>query len=81
MTDKPWAEIDEDWKRKEERALAQRSANAAAAREGRPLPHPGPWDTLDPTKVPADAAPEEVHRSYLEFCRLCPPARPRRHTI
>ena len=27
---RPWAEIDEDWKRKEERALAQRAANAAA---------------------------------------------------
>ncbi len=81
MTEKPWAEIDEDWKRKEERALAQRAANAAAAREGRLLPHPSPWDTLDPTKVSPDASPEEIHRSYLEFCRRCPPVRPKRHTI
>ncbi len=47
---RPWAEIDEDWKRKEERALAQRAANAAA-REDRPLPYPSPFSALGPTKL------------------------------
>ena len=81
MSEKPWAEIDEDWKRKEERALAQRQANVAAAREGKPLPYPSPWDRLDPTKLPPDATLEEYHKSYLEFCKLCPPFRPKRHVI
>ena len=81
MSEKRWAEIDEDWRRKEQRALAQREANAAAAREGKPLPYPSPWDRLDPTKVPRDATPEEYHQSYIEFCKLCPPYRPKRHTI
>ena len=38
-----WAELDEDWKRKEERALEQRRANAEAVREGRPLPYVNPF--------------------------------------
>lgn len=78
---RPWAEIDEDWKRKEGRALAQRAANDAAAREGRPLPYPNPWDTLDPTKLPHDASREAHRRRYLELRRLCPPYQPKRHTI
>ncbi len=79
--ERPWAEIDEDWKRKEERALAQRAANAAAARDGRPLPYPNPWDVLDPTKLPRDASPEAYQQSYREFRKLCPPFQPKRHTI
>lgn len=79
--DRPWAEIDEDWKRKEERALAQRAANVAAGREGKPLPYPSPWDTLDPTKLPRDAPPEAYRQSFLEFRKLCPPFQPKRHTI
>ncbi len=79
--DRPWAEIDEDWRRKEERALAQRAANVAASREGRPQPYPNPWDVLDPTKVPRDASPEAFRRSYVEFRKICPPFRPKRHTI
>ncbi len=78
---KPWAEIDEDWKRKEERALAQRAANEAAAREGRPLPYPNPWDTLDPTKLPRDAPREAYLQRYLEFRKLCPPFKPKRYRI
>ena len=78
---KLWAEIDEDWKRKEERALAQRAANAAAAREGRPLPYPSPWDVLDPTKLPRDADREAHRQRFLEFRELCPPFKPKRHII
>ncbi|MEM7584602.1 MAG: hypothetical protein AAF560_14525 [Acidobacteriota bacterium] len=78
---KLWAEIDDDWRRKEERALAQRSANAAAAAAGEPLPFPNPWDTLDPTKLPADASPEAIQKRYVEFRRLCPPYQPKRHTL
>ncbi len=78
---RPWAEIDEDWKRKEERALAQRAANAAAAREGRPLPYPNPWDALDPTKLPRDATSETYRQSFREFRKLCPPFQPKRYTI
>lgn len=76
-----WADIDADWKRKEERALAQRAANAAAVGTGEPLPFPNPWDVLDPTKLPRDAPPEAYRQRYLEFCKLCPPKKPRRHTI
>lgn len=76
-----WAEIDEDWKRREDRALAQRAANAAAAREGEPLPYPNPWDSLDPTKLPRDAPREARRQRYLEFRKLCPPFKPKRYTI
>ena len=76
-----WAEIDVDWKRKEARARAQREANAAAAREGRPLPHPNPWDALDPTKLAPDASREAYRQRALEFRKLCPPFKPKRHTI
>ena len=79
--DRPWAEIDDDWKRKEERALAQRAANDAAAREGKPLPYPNPWDILDPTKLPRDAPREACRQRYLEFRKLCPPFKPKRHTL
>ena len=61
--------------------MAQRRANARAAREGRPLPHPNIWDTWDPTKVPQDATPEQIHESYLEFCKLCPPPPRKVYTI
>ncbi len=76
-----WAEIDEDWKRKEDRALAQRAANEAAIREGKPVPYPNPWDTLDPTKLPRDAPQEANQQRHLEFRKLCPPFKPKRHTI
>ena len=76
-----WAEIDEDWKRKEERAMAQRAANVAASREGRPLPYPNPFDVWDPTKVPRDASPEQIRQSHMEFRKICPPFQPKRHTI
>ncbi len=78
---RPWAEIDDDWRRKEERALAQRAANAAAARDGRPLPYPNPWDALDPTKLPRDASPAAHQQRYREFRKRCPPFQPKRHTI
>ncbi len=78
---RPWAEIDDDWKRKEERALTQRAANAAAAREGRPLPYPSPFSALGPAKLSPDASPEERRRWYLEQRRVCRPFQPKRHTI
>ena len=34
MAEKLWAEIDEDWRRKEERTLAQRAANLEAQSKG-----------------------------------------------
>ena len=61
--------------------LAQREANARAAAEGRPLPFPNMWDALDPTKVDPGASPEEIHRSYLEFRKLCTPPPCPEHTI
>lgn len=63
--------------RQEERALRERQANEVAAGQGRPLPFPNIWDTLDPTKVGSDATPAEVHASYLRFLTLCRP-RPRK---
>ncbi|MEE8523337.1 MAG: hypothetical protein V3T72_05355 [Thermoanaerobaculia bacterium] len=81
MVEKPWAEIDDDWKRKEERALAQRAANAAAVRAGEPAPYVNPFLAFDPTKLEGDASPSEVQRRYREFCKICPPFRPKRHTI
>ncbi len=81
MAEKLWAEIDEDWKRKEARALAQRAANLAATRAGKPVPYPNPFMAWDPTKVPRDASPAEYRASLLEFRRLCCPIEPKRHTI
>lgn len=78
---RPWAEIDEDWKRKEERAIAQRAANAAAAREGRPLPDLNPFSTLGPSKLSTDASREEYHKWYLEQRKVYRPFQPKRHTI
>lgn len=80
MTEKRWAELDEDWRRKEERALEQRAANAAAARAGRPLPFPNPWDTLDPTKLPRDASEAARLERITELRKICKPRR-KRHTI
>jgi hypothetical protein len=60
-----------------QRCIDERAANAAAAAAGKPLPHPNPFDVLDPTKAPRDATPEQIHRSYLEFVKLCRP-RPRK---
>ena len=57
----------------ERRAIHQRAENLRAKREERPMPYPNIWDVLDPTKVGPDATPEEIHQSYLEFCKLCPP--------
>ncbi len=78
---RPWAEIDEDWKRKEERALAQRAANAAAMCEGKPPPYPNPLSASGPAKLPPDADPEERHQWYLEHRKSCRPFRPKRHLI
>jgi len=35
---------------------------------------------LDPTKLPRDAPPEAFRQRHLEFCKLCPPRKPKRHT-
>jgi len=63
------------------RALAERAANRETAARGLPLPHPNLWDAIDPTKVSRSATPQEILASYREFCRICPPHRPRRHTL
>ena len=55
------------------RAAAQRTANARAKAQGRPLPHPNLWGLLDPTKAPAGATDEQIRESYLRFRALCPP--------
>ena len=81
MAEKLWAEIDEDWKRKEERALAQRAANLAAVRDGKPAPYPNPFMAWDPTKVPRGASPAEYRASLLEFRKICRPREQKRHTI
>lgn len=81
MVEKLWAEIDDDWRRKEERAMAQRAANLEAWRAGRPLPYPSPFGRLDPTKVPADATPEQIAESHRQFRKICRPFQPKRHTI
>jgi hypothetical protein len=56
---------------REARAMAERAANEAARERGEPLPFPNPWDALDPTKVPPDATPEEIARSYAAFAEIC----------
>ena len=76
-----WADIDDDWRRKEERSMAQRTANAAAEREARPLPYPSPWEAFDPTKLRRDASFEVWIERVREFQKICRPYRPKRHTI
>ncbi len=61
--------------------LSQRQANERAEAAGQPLPYPNIWDELDPTKLDRGASPEEVHRRYLEFRKLCTPPECKRHTI
>ena len=49
-----------EWREKEARAIAERAANAEAQARGEPMPFPNPWDAWDPTKVAADATPEQI---------------------
>ena len=65
---------------KEAVAMAQREANAQAAARGEALPYPNPWDVIDPTKVPADATPEQIQARYRAFRLICR-APVTRHTI
>jgi len=81
MAEKLWAEIDEDWRHHEERALAQRAANQEALEQGRPFPFPNPFDLLDPTKVPRDATPEQIMESHRQFRKICRPRPPKKYTI
>ena len=41
----------------------ERRADARAAKAGKPLPFPNIRDAWDPTKVPPDATPEQIHQS------------------
>jgi hypothetical protein len=65
----------------DERCLRQREANRIAHERGEPLPHPNPWDTLDPTKVEPGATAEQITESYREFRRRCPPPATKRYTM
>ncbi len=78
-----WAEIDDDWRRKEERAIGQREANAAAARGGRLLPFPNPFDRWDPTKLSPEEAddPEAILRRHRRLRKICRPPKPRRYIV
>jgi hypothetical protein len=64
-------------KEQEAKAMKQRADNRRAARDGKPLPFPNPWDEWDPTKVEPGSSVEEIHQSYVEFNKICP-APPRR---
>jgi hypothetical protein len=66
---------------REERAVREREANAAAAAAGRPIPFPNIWDRLDPTKVPRNATAAEIHASYLRFVQLCRPRARKQHRL
>ena len=69
-----------EWQAKEAVAVAQRAENASAQARGEPMPFPNPWDGVDPTKVPADATPEQITASYKAFSQICR-VRTRRYTI
>jgi hypothetical protein len=60
-----------EWREKEARAIAERAANAEAQARGEPMPFPNPWDAWDPTKVAADATPEQITQSYRELAKRC----------
>jgi hypothetical protein len=66
---------------REQRAIERRQANAEAARTGRPLPHPNPWDALDPTKLDAAVDADAAAARYRAFCKLCPPRRWKTHVL
>ena len=65
----------------EARAMAEREANRRAEERGEPLPFPNIWDTLDPTKLPRDATPEQIHQRYIEFMKICPKPKRKAYTI
>jgi hypothetical protein len=65
----------------EARARGERAANRRAAVAGERLPHPNPWDTLDPTKVARNASPAAIEASYAAFRQLCPPRRRKIHVL
>ena len=76
-----WSTESPELRDKERRATAERAANEAAWRRGETLPHPNLWDAVDPTKVDPGASPEAIHRSYLEFTKICRPRPCKRYTI
>lgn len=65
----------------ETRALEERAANERAFLEGRPLPHPNPWDALDPTKRLPGSPPEEIRARYEEFLTICRPRPRKKHVL
>ena len=81
MKEPLWADVDEDWRAKEERALEQRRANEEAERLGLPQPYVNAFWLLDPTKVGPDATPEEITLRYREFSKICRPPQPKKYTI
>lgn len=77
-----WAELDEDWARKEARAEQERAANLAAELAGEPLPYPNLWDQLDPTKLaPGEDTPEARAQRRQEFRRRCRTRPRKRHVL
>ena len=81
MDETPWAEIDEGWRREEERSLPHRESNGCVLREGRPFPCLSFLERHDPTKVGPDATDEEILKSDRQFSKVGLPHRPKRHTI
>jgi hypothetical protein len=65
----------------QERQKEQLRANEVAQSQGLPLPFSSIWDDLDPTKLPENAAPEEITQRYQDFCALCPPPRRKEYII
>ena len=58
----------------EQRALAERQENAVAKAAGLPLPHPNPWEAVEPRLDP-NASREERMRWHAEFARKHAPRR------
>lgn len=63
--------------------MRERAANARAKERGEPMPHPNPWDAVDPTKLPADPPPtdEQMLERVKAFRASCRPPQPKKHYL